>query len=169
MARQTISTIASWIGAVAACALVAGCGGSSSKAASGSSASGTGALAFSKCVRAHGVPDFPDPGATISGPHDSIGGINIPPTIDTQSPAFQAAFATCRDLLPGFSNQGKPPITAAVKESLIVHAQCMRTHGVPAYSDPTFPPGGGIEIFQNSGVNPQSPAYQHAAAACGNR
>jgi hypothetical protein len=160
MARQLISVIA-------ACALVAGCGGSSSKAASSASASGGDGLAFSKCVRAHGVPDFPDPGASVSGPHDSIGGVNIPPTIDTGSPAFQAAFATCRDLLAGFSNQGKPPITAAVKESLIVQAQCMRTHGVPAYPDPQFPRGGGISIFQNPDVNPQSPAYQHAAAVCG--
>jgi hypothetical protein len=48
------------------------------------------------------------------------------------------------------------------------HAQCMRTHDVPGYQDPTFPPNGRIAIT-DAGTNPQSPAYRHAAAVCGNR
>ena len=126
-------------------------------------------LAFSKCMRSHGLPSFPDPGAKISGPYDSIGGVDIPQTIDMQAPAFQNAMTSCHGLLSrDLSSQGKPPITAALKASLIAHAQCMRAHGVPRYQDPKFPPTGGI-MLTDAGTNPQSPAYQHAAAVCANR
>jgi hypothetical protein len=55
-----------------------------------------------------------------------------------------------------------------MKASMVARAQCMRTHGVPGYQDPKFPASGGIE-FTDAGINPSSPAYQHAAAVCGNR
>jgi len=140
----------------------------------GGSASSSGfatqALAFSKCIRAHGIAGFPDPGANIPGPNNSIGGIEIPPTINIQSPAFQTAQNACRGQFSAvFSRQGKPGTTAAMKASLIAHAQCMRTHGVPSYLDPTFPPGGGIAVTDPPGVDLQSPAYQHASAQCGDR
>ena len=38
-------------------------------------------------------------------------------------------------------------------------SQCMRSHGVPDFPDPTFPPGGGIIEGVGPGVNPQSPAF----------
>jgi hypothetical protein len=47
------------------------------------------ALAFARCMRAHGVPSFPDPtssGAAPAGP---------PAGIDLQSPAFQSAARAC--------------------------------------------------------------------------
>ena len=117
-------------------------------------------------MRAHGVSDFPDPGAKMSGPFNSIAGIAFPSSINEQTPAFQSAQSSCAPLLRSiFSAQGKPPITAALKASLIAQAQCMRTHGVPTYPDPTFPPGGGIAVA-DAGVNPQSAAYQRAAGVC---
>jgi hypothetical protein len=154
---------------ITACVLTAGCAGSSPKSATSSSFSAQ-ELAFSKCIRAHGVPSFPDPGATAGPGEDSFLGIAIPASIDMQSPAAESAFTSCRGLIASIiSPHGKPSISASMKESLIAHAQCMRTHGVPAYQDPIFPPGGGIEVFDAPGVNAQSPAYQHAQAACGNR
>jgi hypothetical protein len=42
-------------------------------------------------------------------------------------------------------------------------SQCMRAHGVTNFPDPT---GQGIQIAPNSGVNPQSPAFQTAQTAC---
>jgi hypothetical protein len=42
-------------------------------------------------------------------------------------------------------------------------AQCMRAHGVSNFPDPN---GNGIQIGPNSGVNPQSPAFQTAQNAC---
>ena len=46
------------------------------------------ALAFARCMRAHGVPNFPDP--TFSSGH-----AGPPPGINPQSPAFRSAASRC--------------------------------------------------------------------------
>ena len=156
------------LGAIAASLLAAGCGSSAPKATTGSPRTAS-ELAYSRCMRANGVPDFPDPGTIVGGPANMIGGIAIPATIDVQAPAFQTAQTACRRLLAtALSRQGRPQISATIRASLIAHAQCMRTHGVPGYQDPTFPAGGGIAIT-DAGTDPQSPAYQHAQTICGGR
>ena len=53
-------------------------------------------LKLSVCMRAHGVPNFPDP-----GPH----GLHIGSNIDPRSPQFQAAQKACAHDFPG----GSPP------------------------------------------------------------
>jgi hypothetical protein len=59
-----------------------------------------GALAFSKCMRAHGLADFPDPVATNGGI-----GIRItqrkgqPSDLNPNLPQFQGAQKTCQGLL----------------------------------------------------------------------
>jgi len=61
-------TTAAVIATAALALLAAGCGGSPSSAGSGGSpaagwsAGPTSAVAYSHCVRGHGVPDYPDPG-----------------------------------------------------------------------------------------------------------
>jgi len=45
-------------------------------------------LRQAECMRAHGVPNYPDP---LPG-----GGFSIPSTVDPQSPAFIAAANACR-------------------------------------------------------------------------
>ncbi len=50
-------------------------------------------LAFSQCMREHGVPDFPDP----QGP----GRLLVPRTIDTESPQFEQARQACQGELRG--------------------------------------------------------------------
>jgi hypothetical protein len=54
------------------------------------------ALKYSKCVRSHGVPGFPDP--QENGQSIQIGG---GPGTDPSSPQFQRAQTACRSLLPG--------------------------------------------------------------------
>jgi hypothetical protein len=49
-------------------------------------------LRYAQCMRAHGVPDFPDPSPS--------GGSDIPSSIDQNSSAFQAAQNACKTLLP---------------------------------------------------------------------
>jgi hypothetical protein len=57
------------------------------------------ALKFSKCMRSHGVPNFPDPkfegGGVRISLHAGPGGLN------PQAPQFQAAQKACRGDLPG--------------------------------------------------------------------
>ncbi|MFZ0378227.1 MAG: hypothetical protein WAL38_10400 [Solirubrobacteraceae bacterium] len=46
-------------------------------------------LAFARCMRAHGIPNFPDP-SSYSG-----GQVGLPAAIDPQSPAFLTAARVC--------------------------------------------------------------------------
>lgn len=52
-------------------------------------------LKFARCMRAHGVPGFPDP--------SSDGGLTIPNSVDENSSTFQAADSACQSLLTGGS------------------------------------------------------------------
>jgi hypothetical protein len=148
---------------------IAACG-SASKASGGGGRPGRNAfLAVSTCMRSHGVPNFPDPGAG--------GGIQITPGsgLNPRTPAFQAAQKTCFKLLPG----GGPPKPSAAREQTMVKlAQCMRQRGLTGFPDPTIfsgggPPSGdsivvgGYEFKLGPGLDPQSPAFQQAMTACG--
>ena len=46
----------------------------------------------------------------------------------------------------------------------IEFSDCMRSHGVPGFPDPSA--GGGIHITPSAGIDPQSPAFQSAQNAC---
>jgi hypothetical protein len=182
---------AAWLASIALA--VAGCGGSSSpgvarlssaKAASSASSESRGsspegpasfeqaAVAFAKCMRSNGAPNFPDPNA--SGGflfHARAGSIN--------SPLFKAAQAKCHKLLPPGPGSGPPPSAQTLARFLKI-SQCMRKHGVYAFPDPrtsvpsnAFPPRGGvisdiegvILVFART-IDQQSPAFTRAAAAC---
>ncbi len=54
------------------------------------------ALQFSRCVRAHGVPNFPDPGSDGRIPDPATVGV------DQGSPKFQAANQACRTYRPPY-------------------------------------------------------------------
>ena len=65
-------------------------------------------LAFSACMRSHGIADFPDPTFTGGGAqlrlHGGPGG-----DLNPQSPRFQAAQTACRGKLPGnVATKGAP-------------------------------------------------------------
>jgi hypothetical protein len=155
--------------------VLAACGSSKpSVAGVGTVATGTHNPAnVSKCMRAHGVPNFPDPKA---GP----GGLGFPGGLMMSSdgsmvvdginlgdgPALKAAEKACKAYLPGGAGP-PPPISAARRTAMLANAHCMREHGVPNFPDPTFPGQGGVAIGLGKGVNPASPAFQAAAKACG--
>lgn len=158
--------------------LTAACG-SSPSSNSGPSSTGTGSggapsayvtrvLAFARCMRAHGVSNFPDPNGN---------GIQITQAI-AQSPAFKTAQTACKQYLP---NGGVPPTTApGERAAALAFAKCMRTHGVPDFPDPltsvpSSPLPGAVAIIDlrgmafelGPGLDPRSPAFQQAASACG--
>jgi hypothetical protein len=146
--------------------------GSSGQTGTGSGSTGNGAgVEFADCMRAHGVPNFPDPTAG--------GGIKIPSNsgIDPQSPAFQSAQDACSKLLPG-GGPGGATASESQKLAMLKLAQCMRKHGLSTFPDPTSTapsPGTGFGIaFGHPGAFiavPQSlmasPAFDQAAAECG--
>jgi hypothetical protein len=117
-------------------------------------------------MRAHGVPNFPDP--------SSRGGLTIGPNINPQSPAFQTAQKACARFL---GNSGAPTAPGAADERAgLAFAKCMRAHGLPSFPDPALTPPRnatraivvrGIVFAVGAGLNPQSPAFRRATAACG--
>lgn len=153
----------------AACTLaIAACGSATKPIRTGASSGAANQLRFAACMRSHGVPSFPDPsppGASLTG--NTFGGFAIPAGLDVQSPAFQSAHNACRvDLGGGTPHRG---VSANDRRSMLRHAQCMRTHGVPGYPDPVIPSHGPIisRAPTGPGVNPDSPAFERAAADCG--
>lgn len=161
-------------------------GGAPTSAPSTASASSTGsrsdpppALAFAKCMRSNGVPSFPDPQGGGSFVFHASPGI-------ISSPAFRAAQAKCRKLMPPIAagpgaNSFPPQEKAQAMERLRKVAQCMRQHGISAFPDPTttrpanLSPGEYSTITDYDGaflllpatIDMQSPAWKQAAAACG--
>jgi len=152
----------------AAALALAACGGGGGVSASAQTGSGpgAGAVTFAKCMRGHGVPQFPDPGGgPRSGASISILGAQLPPSTNIHAPAFQGALTLCMKRF--LAGHPRPPVSAAQKASILKAARCMRTHGVPDFPDPKFPPGGGIGVETPLGVNSSSPAFQHATRVCG--
>lgn len=154
---------------------VAACGSSAAHSSQNAAVTRNGqrSLALSQCMRAHGVPKFPDP--------NSSGAIQIGPSIgvDPGSPAFQAAQKACGGLGKGGPGGGHP--TEADKLAMLNISKCMRAHGLPSFPDPTTRPpapgsgnGQSVVIGRNgvflalgSSLDPRSPAFQHAATECG--
>ena len=151
--------------AVSCGAAIVACG--SSNKPGPAAARGDPLVRYARCIRAHGVPNFPDP----SGSH----GLAIPNDINPQSPAFTSAEHACAKLAQNRSAQGAS--SESQKLQLLALAKCMRKHGVPKFPDPTSsppPPGNGNVLGGNGtylAIGPpagqQSPAFKHAAAACG--
>jgi hypothetical protein len=118
-------------------------------------------VAFSACMREHGVPKFPDPVAVGNGMRLSFGSEN---GIDPNAPQFKRAERACRALLP---NGGKstPQEQAKHMQEALAYAACIRKHGVPSFPDPKASRGGGIE-WGDLGVDPASPVLRAAEQAC---
>jgi hypothetical protein len=158
------------VAVVAFSLLAAGCGGGSSpgvaNVASSTSAVTTttttqnGLLAFSQCMRSHGMPNFPDPQRFVGG--------NVKLTIHQLAPS-RAAMSACSHLLPtdggGGSQQTAQQIRTRVADGRSF-ASCMRSHGVSRFPDPTAQAELTVEMVQAQGIDVHSPAVLQAIQAC---
>lgn len=132
----------------------------------GSEASGS-TVAFSGCMRSHGVPTFPDlkdnrMQIQASGQAISVNGVSI------NAPAFRSALQTCEKYRPHI--EATPAQTARYEKQALNFARCMRGHGIKNFPDPPPSTGTGTNHVVNlthSGLNFYSPAFQAAANACG--
>ena len=150
-----------------ACAIAVAACGSSAKPSNSASSGATAGIKLADCMRAHGVPSFPDP-------KGGGGGVSLAGTgINPQSPAFKSARLACAKLAPaaaGGARATEPQFLAA-----LTFAKCMRAEGFPEFPDPTHadsPPGpilivGPGLFFRASAVfNPNAPQVRRAFAAC---
>jgi hypothetical protein len=88
---------------------------------------------YSKCVRDHGIANFPDP--TISDGNLSYGD---DPSMKTAIAAHPGAIEACKSIQErisqSFGKNWQP--TAADMQKLLQFAKCVREHGVPEWPDP---------------------------------
>jgi hypothetical protein len=105
----------------------AGSGAGSGSASGGPAAQATKrekGVKFAECVRAHGVPHFPDPDAT--------GNFNF--GVDVSAATFTAAVNACKALQPpGTLSAHRSP---SQQSAALRFAACVRANGVPDFPDP---------------------------------
>lgn len=159
--------------AAAACAVfVAACGGGSHPAVHKPSSKygpSSSPYAMSKCMRANGLTNFPDPSQGSGGigfPGGVIASVNGELTVDGvtfSGPALRKASRACKIYLPP---SGPPPkISAQQQRQMLAMARCMRAHGVPNFPDPgSGPPAGSAKQVPLPGSN--TPAFNHAVRVC---
>jgi hypothetical protein len=128
--------------------LAAGCSGSPSPA--GRAAGGGGpanlpsAVAYSHCMRTHGITNFPDPTGTGQVPKAGAQQLGV------SVPRLQAAEQAGQHLYPASGGSvyaeeqqcyvaGDCPaaLTRRMMNAALRFARCMRSHGVPNFPDPT--------------------------------
>jgi hypothetical protein len=155
---------------------IAGCGSSSPRTPDRTDPSQAQAqqdtLNFARCMRAHGVSNFPD----------DLNVQNVP-GINASSPAFRSAQAACQHLLPVKSPPPAAP-SARTRAKLIRLANCLRAHGYPTIPDPrpNPPPQPGSPEASRYGtlygegdywiglpnsINAHGAAFVRTARACG--
>jgi hypothetical protein len=158
-----VAHILGLVSVVVACVIAVAACGSSAKP---SSSQPTGSVAFSQCMRANGVPNFPDLGGNgmliqSSGQTISVNGVSV------NAPAYQAARTKCQKYLPT-RTPASPSEQAQQIARGLKFARCMRSHGVPNFPDPkVVSSSGGNQRVALPGVNPEAPAVQAGAKACG--
>lgn len=119
----------SFLAIVSCVVVVAACGSSHKPSAATGARSESQALKFADCMRAHGVPSFPDRGG-------GGGGINLAGTgVNPQSPAFKSARRACARLAPGGA-AGGVRATGTQFLAALRFAKCMRMNGFPSFPDP---------------------------------
>jgi hypothetical protein len=165
--------LGSVLAVVAFSLLATGCGGGGGSAGVASVASSTttatsttqnGLVAFSSCMRAHGMPRFPDPQRFAGG--------NLKLTLHqfpADDPRFQAAMSACSQLLPASTGSGSRETAQQQRTRLadgLSFARCMRSRGVSRFPDPTEQGQLTVEMVEAQGIDVRSPAVLRVVREC---
>jgi hypothetical protein len=120
-------------------------------------------LAYSRCMRNHGAPFWPNP--SMRAERGGVYQYPITAHILAQEhgPSWNAALSACGKQAPQL------PFTeaqlAAARTRLLKVTQCMRSHGFPDWPDPDISPNQ-ITFLPPRGANPGNPKFQAAERAC---
>ncbi len=112
-------------------------------------------------MRSNGVTNFPDPNSRGVWPKSQV-------ELVASNPRFQAATQACGHLLPD-GGPGVPPSPAVVQQirsDMTNFAQCMRSHGVPDWPDPTLDQDRAIFDPEAAGIDTNSPQISTKMHEC---
>jgi hypothetical protein len=133
-------------------------GSSSAGGATNSRSTSSELLAYARCMRAHGVPDFPDPDSSGLIPQTQVKNLTTSPTV------IRAADNHCQSLYP--TQPGiNAPFSSQQKQDYLKAATCMRAHGIPDFPDPVFS-GTEVQLPIPPGVDTNAPQFIHARQIC---
>ena len=118
------------LGSTTAHTSAASVAGSPGGAASSSEPAATQVLAFSRCMRFHGVTGFPDPDGRGVLPKRELA------RQAASEPQFAPAHRACEHLLPNGGQPSQSQVEQAWSD-MRNFARCLRSHGVPDWPDPT--------------------------------
>ena len=147
--------------------LAAACGSSPASTAGGGTANaGTGAsastgVAFAQCMRSRGVPDYPGPES-----NGQMQKIDSGQQVGVSDSVLRSAQAACQSLWP------YQALTQAQQQQELAQdvkfAQCMRSHGLPKFPDPTATNGQVMFVISTSqdGFDPHSAPVLAKARQC---
>ena len=159
--------LASVVGAATLALLAAGCGGGGSTGVASVASSTTtatttqsGPVAYSRCMRSHGLPKLSRP----RQPRE----LSLAARLGLSKQTWAPADIACKHLLPNGGNG--PQETAQQKATRLADglsfAKCMRSHGVSRFPDPNAQGELSVEMVEADGVDVHSPAVLHVVQTC---
>lgn len=115
-------------------------------------------------MRSHSVPNFPDP-----LPNSSSAKFPDAQQLGVSGSVYQAAEGDCEHLLPAGSEDQFPAAEVPLLlRGMLRFSQCVRSHGVPNWPDPTVDSQGhpGFNLVGIRGLNVDSAQVQAALNGC---
>jgi hypothetical protein len=140
--------------------LTAGCGGGSST--TGATTTPNRLVAYSECMRSHGVPTFPDPNSRGEVPKNRVVAAIV------GNPHAPAAQKACRHLIPE-GGLGPPETATSTRTRLadaLSFAKCVRAHGFPSFPDPTNQGQLTPQMVTAAGIDLHQPTVLRVGLAC---
>jgi hypothetical protein len=139
------------VAAVVLLTVVAACSGQSTPTGSAGAGAGTAststpsAVAYSACMRSHGVPNFPDPGTNGGIPKGDAQSFGV------SSSQLGSAQTACRQMLPSTggsflqasqqcldADSCSPAVVQQILTVQRAYSRCVRPRGFPNWPDPTI-------------------------------
>lgn len=135
----------------------------SGRSNAGASTHSPSTVAYSACIRSHGVTQFPDPGSAGQIPKADAQQLGVSPS------QLQAAEHACAQLIPptGDTAEQQQETQCAMagdcSQAVVQHwmsglrtlAQCLRSHGEPSWPDP---------VIASLGGHPAAPHFPYEQA-----
>jgi len=157
--------------ALVASVAIAACGGSNSSG-HGQPSAKSAKLKFAACVRAHGVPDYPDSGNIK---YTKAGTLSVDgKPLGESSAVFDKALGECQKYELADQPKYSDAQLAKIQAGALKMSRCMRASGVPDYPDlkvARLPGGHGFGVAVPSGgkalrAEERSPAFKAANIKC---
>ncbi|MFF3768204.1 hypothetical protein ACFYYR_29555 [Streptomyces sp. NPDC001922] len=128
-------------------------------------------LKYTQCMRKEGMTEWPDPKLSGYADWPRIEKIQEDASKQDGQKKYQAAAKDCADPMRKAMELEPKVDKQKVYESMLAHAQCMRSHGVSKFANPKMNSAGNVEGGGDPNpVSPEidqdSPSYQRARTAC---